>query len=569
LTTERRQNNRAMPSLVMFGAGNIGRGFIAPTFSAAGWSVTFVDIDRPRIQALAARGAYDVIEVDNSGERRIPVSPVTGIDAGDRDAVVRALAVCDLAATAVGLGALAHLAAPIAAGLRKRTRGALDILVCENGLQAVHYLRDGVSKALPDAERDTMLERLGLVRTSIGRMIPPNTGDDPLEIRVEPYATLPVERQAFKGPIPALPLLVAHDDFDLVLQQKLYLHNLTHACLAYAGHLLGKKTIPECMRDADLVHGARVAAAEVSEALAYEHGADPATQAAVREQCELLVDDLLQRYRNHALSDPVSRVARDPMRKLAPDDRLVGAARLCLKHDITPNAIVRHILYACAYHAQADEPSAEAWNRLRALGLSAQLAAVAHITPGDPLMLTVGTTERRLKAAKAMRDAGLVLRDEEVDTLEIADFGLGRFEEFGLAIHVYVNTTRCCAKELMMLPGQICPEHRHPPVDGEPGKEETFRCRQGEVNLFLPGHKKESGEREAALEFVPADKRDTVTVFKRIHLRPGDQCTLKPNTPHWFAAGPNGAVISEFSTRSRDEADVFTDPEIKRVPDPV
>ena len=125
-----------------------------------------------------------------------------------------------------------------------------------------------------------------------------------------------------------------------------------------------------------------------------------------------------------------------------------------------------------------------------------------------------------------------------------------------------------------MLPGQICPEHRHPPIPAavagaaEPGKEETFRVRSGEVHLFLPGAKRDGGEREFALRMVPADKHAAMTVFKHVHLGPGDQYTLKPNTPHWFVAGPAGAIVSEFSTRSRDEADIFTDQAIQRVPDP-
>lgn len=180
-------------------------------------------------------------------------------------------------------------------------------------------------------------------------------------------------------------------------------------------------------------------------------------------------------------------------------------------------------------------------------------------------MTTIHLTERRLAAAAAMRAAGIVLRDDEVAALEIADFGLDRFAEFGLAIHVYVNTDRCCAKELVMTPGQICPEHRHPPLAGDPGKEETFRVRQGEVDLFLPGHKQDSPERAAALARIPPDKHTVFTMYKRVHLGPGDQYTLTPNTPHWFVAGPQGAIVSEFSTRSRDEADIFTDPAIRRV----
>ena len=143
------------------------------------------------------------------------------------------------------------------------------------------------------------------------------------------------------------------------------------------------------------------------------------------------------------------------------------------------------------------------------------------------------------RATAMLAEAGIVLTRAERESLETADFGLGRFEEVGLAVVVYVNTERVCAKELVLLPGQTCPEHRHPPVDGEPGKEETFRCRTGEVHLHVAGH-------------------------DEIVLRPGEQFTIEPDTLHWFQAGPEGAVISEFSTRSRDETDVFTDPRIAR-----
>jgi D-lyxose ketol-isomerase len=132
-----------------------------------------------------------------------------------------------------------------------------------------------------------------------------------------------------------------------------------------------------------------------------------------------------------------------------------------------------------------------------------------------------------------------VLTDAERAGIEVADFGLGRLDEIGLQLLVYVNTERVCAKELVLFPGQTCPEHRHPAVDGSPGKEETFRCRTGSVLLWVDGH----GE---------------------IQLRPGDQFTIVPDTLHWFRAGDEGAIVSEFSTRSRDETDVYTDPRIRR-----
>jgi D-lyxose ketol-isomerase len=332
------------------------------------------------------------------------------------------------------------------------------------------------------------------------------------------------------------------------------------------------------MEHADLVAGIRAAGAEVSEALARAHGGgDLALQAAVRRDCLALVDDLCGRYRNRALGDPVGRVARDPLRKLAGDDRLIGSARLCVAHGVAFPALAAHIALACRYTPAADEPGRDRFCALQAQGWPALLAATAQLSPEDPVMTAISTAqkiahfkatlpERRAAAAAAMRAAGIVLRDDEAAAVEIADFGLDRFEQYGLAIHVYVNTDRCCAKELVMVPGQICPEHRHPPVDGEPGKEETFRVRQGEVFLFLPGHKGDGAEKAAALKLLPADKHAAHTMYKCVHLKPGGQYTLKPNTPHWFAAGPQGAIVSEFSTKSRDEADIFTDTEIVRLP---
>lgn len=173
--------------------------------------------------------------------------------------------------------------------------------------------------------------------------------------------------------------------------------------------------------------------------------------------------------------------------------------------------------------------------------------------------------ERKMAASRAreyMSRAGIVLTPDEAANIEVADFGLQELDRTGLEIVTYVNTARCCAKELVLFPGQTCPEHRHPPVDGEPGKEETFRCRWGEVYLYVPGEPAASVKAT-----VPPGSEPHYTVMKEVVLRPGDQYTIMPNTLHWFQAGPEGAVVSEFSTRSRDESDVFTDPRIKRAPE--
>jgi D-lyxose ketol-isomerase len=167
--------------------------------------------------------------------------------------------------------------------------------------------------------------------------------------------------------------------------------------------------------------------------------------------------------------------------------------------------------------------------------------------------------EARRRTAGILERAGTVLTAEERETIEIADFGLSRLEELGLEVVVYVNTDRYCAKELVLFPRQTCPEHRHPPFDGSPGKEETFRCRAGTVYLYLEG---EPAAAPAAR--IPDGDRDVFTVWHEIVLGPGQQRTIPPDTLHWFQAGDDGAIVSEFSSTSRDDLDVWTDPRIQR-----
>ena len=171
-------------------------------------------------------------------------------------------------------------------------------------------------------------------------------------------------------------------------------------------------------------------------------------------------------------------------------------------------------------------------------------------------------TNIQQRASEMLDRAGIVLTDKERAEMEVIDLGLGEVERTGLELVVYVNTDTYCAKELVMLPLQTCPEHRHPPVAGRPGKMETFRCRWGKVYLYVPGEA--TGKIQAV---VPPGSENYYTVFKEIELDPGDQYTIDPDMLHWFQSGGEGAIVSEFSSTSRDESDVFTDPRIVRAAD--
>ncbi len=164
-------------------------------------------------------------------------------------------------------------------------------------------------------------------------------------------------------------------------------------------------------------------------------------------------------------------------------------------------------------------------------------------------------------AARLLRRARIAVTPEELETMEVADLGLDDIRRVGLEIIVYENNDRYCAKELVLLPRQICPEHRHPRVNGRNmGKKETFRCRYGEIYLYVAGERTVQPKAR-----IPRKYKSFLSVGHEIVLRPGDMYTLPPNSLHWFQAGDKGAVVSEFSSTSTDENDVYTDPHVRRV----
>ncbi|HAZ36516.1 MAG TPA: D-lyxose/D-mannose family sugar isomerase [Clostridiaceae bacterium] len=169
---------------------------------------------------------------------------------------------------------------------------------------------------------------------------------------------------------------------------------------------------------------------------------------------------------------------------------------------------------------------------------------------------------RRRNAVVWYENAKIALTEEEKNNIEIADFGLEKIDEVGFQVVTYINTPRYCGKEMLMFPGQICPEHRHPTrKDGSVGKQETFRCRSGLVYLYVSGE-----ETPNPKVTPPKGDEKYYTAKHEIILKPGEQYTIVPGTLHWFAGGSDGAIVSEFSSNSDDGSDVFTDPRIQRDP---
>jgi D-lyxose ketol-isomerase len=146
-----------------------------------------------------------------------------------------------------------------------------------------------------------------------------------------------------------------------------------------------------------------------------------------------------------------------------------------------------------------------------------------------------------------------------MEKVEVADFGLSRLDTEGAQILTLIATDRITVKIITLFPSQTLPEHWHPRVGEDPGKEETVRVISGTVRFYIPG------DESMSEGFVPDGKEDAYTVRHELILKPGEQITLQPGTKHWFQAGNEGAVMFSFSTVARDILDCFTDPHIDRV----
>ncbi len=313
-------------TLVMYGAGCIGRGFIGAAFHGAGYRVVFVDKDTELIRLLQARRAYH-LEIMGSGRTERVIEGFEALDVRDSAAVAEAIADCDWLATSVGAGNLPDIAPLIAAGLTERAERsgrALDILICENIQDGGSRLRELLRAILPAGTADGILERTGCIETVIGCTVPRPTPEmretDPLHLVVDSYDLLPVVRSNFCREVPGLPQLHLVDDLTFYKARKYEIHNMGHATCAYLARWLGIAELAVAIEDPHVRLLVEEAMLESATALA---------ESFERPFAELLpyVRDLLARFGNHALGDTAERVGRDVLRKVKAGERFAGAIR--------------------------------------------------------------------------------------------------------------------------------------------------------------------------------------------------------------------------------------------------
>ncbi len=392
-----------MKQALMYGAGNIGRGFIGQLFHMSGYEISFIDVNMAVIDKLNTDGQYPVYITDGDSYREYLVTGVHGVNGRDNDAIAEAMANADIMATAVGVNILKFIAAPFACGVRRRMEkgieAPLNVIICENMIEADKYFAGLVKENLTAEEAAYFDAHIALVEPSIGRMVPATPKEiaekNPLAVCVEPYCELPVDKHAFKGEIPSIQNMVPFAPFDFFIRRKLFMHNMSHALTAYFGALRGYTYIWEAALDSDIRTLATHALAEASKALNLEYGVPI-------EELKAFSDNLLERFENKLLGDTIERVGRDTKRKLSENDRFVGVAKLCEKLGIESTYILAGLAAGLHFAPEGDDASCEVAKDARENGVFHALSAYCGICEDSDIAKKVNAYYEKIKAGTSI-----------------------------------------------------------------------------------------------------------------------------------------------------------------------
>lgn len=308
-----------MKTAVQFGAGNIGRGFIGTLLHQAGYHVVFADVAAPIIDKINADKTYTVHVMDVECQD-IPITNISGVNSTTPQCV-DIIADADLVTTAVGLVILPRIAPTIAAAIEKRAASGkkeyMNMIACENAIRASSQLKKAVYERLSDQGKAYADEYVGFPDCAVDRIVPPVKSENFIDVVVESYYEWDVEKSGFKGEIPQIPGMTLVDELMAYIERKLFTLNTGHCITAYLGKLKGLPTIDSAIADPEIFSVVSKAMAESGAGLVQKHGFDP-------EKHRAYIQKIIGRFKNPYLQDDVTRVGREPLRKLSPTDRLVS-----------------------------------------------------------------------------------------------------------------------------------------------------------------------------------------------------------------------------------------------------
>ncbi len=385
-----------MKQAIMIGAGNIGRGFIGALLEKSGYHVTFADVAENLISAINERKRYTV-HIQDQECAEWTVTNISGISSAGQELVDAIAGDCELITTAVGLRILPIVAKPIAAGIQARKAAGntriLNVVACENAIRGTSQLREAVFSHLNEAEAAYAKEYVGFADCAVDRIVPKASFENPLDVAVEQYTEWDVEKGGWKGELPDIQGCSFVDDLSAYLERKLFTLNSGHAICAYLGALKGYPTIVKSVADPAIGHLVYRAMQESGEGLIQKFGFDPDAHHAY-------IDRIFARFQNPFLEDETVRVAREPIRKLAPTDRLIKPLTTAYNYGLPVDHLIFGAAAALRFDCPEDEQSVELMAKIKAEGAEKALADYTGLSADEPLFRRILDVYRALGISK-------------------------------------------------------------------------------------------------------------------------------------------------------------------------
>ena len=373
-----------MKTAIQFGAGNIGRGFIGAVLAKSGYNVIFADVNKEIVDRINADGHYTVHIKDVESED-ILISGVSAVDSST-DAITEKIKEASLITTAVGLRILKFIAPAIAKGIIARMEAGieepLNIIACENGLRATTQLKEAVLEHLDGNQKEWCLAHTGFPDCAVDRIVPPVRSENPIDVVVERYYEWDVEEKAFVGPVPQIEGMSLADNLLAYIERKLFTLNTGQAITAYFGKMKGCATIEESIAVPEIFELVHAAMQQSGEALVKQFGFD-------HEAHFRYIEKIIGRFRNPYLKDDVTRVGREPVRKLSPDDRLIKPLMTAKSFGLPYDKLLLGIGAALHFRNENDPQSVQLGEMIDNEGLEATVSKITGILPSDPLMAEI------------------------------------------------------------------------------------------------------------------------------------------------------------------------------------
>lgn len=372
-----------MKKAIQFGAGNIGRGFIGAVLSEAGYHVVFADVNELVVNKINEDGKYTVAIMDTECTEQV-ITNISAVDSRSPE-LAKEIAQAQVVTTAVGLGILPRIAGALAAGVAERQAQGitdyLNVIACENGLRASSQLKDHVYSHLSDEQKAYADEYVAFPDCSVDRIVPPIKSENPIDVVVEKFYEWNVERASIKGELKMEGMNLA-DNLIAYIERKLFTLNTGHAITAYLGNLKGLKTIADSIADEEIYTIVKAAMQESGEGLVAKYGFDHDAHFAY-------IDKIIGRFRNPHLQDDVTRVGREPLRKLSANDRLIKPTMTAIEHGFSTPNLVRGIGAALHYNNPEDPQSVQLQQAIAEVGVAKAFEQFSGVSADSELAAQV------------------------------------------------------------------------------------------------------------------------------------------------------------------------------------